>query len=257
VTRRVLKTSKAKRDRAAALILRGESTIEDQARRLHVQPRAVKAWVTMAKNGTRQGRKGRAELEAAGEEPSFERSESTARLDSALRSAELEGGAANGDEEPESSSAPESDIPPPDPATLVAFTETIRGQALKMYAGVVGVDPLDPRAASVFTLSDEERNTLLLWAPYAAKYVPVLVGRSDEVGAWMYVGATVANLWTAMATLRRLAPKPIREPEQVFPGPGAHPRARAFRPRAPSEPMTMDVEADELPPGFRAPPAAQ
>jgi transposase-like protein len=214
---RPARTTKAKRDRAVGLIERGESTVEDQARRLHVKPRAVRAWLTMAKNGTRTGRRSNAERAALGLEPPPDREASTARLDRALRSAELEDGPADEDEEPSSSSAEPGPIPVPAPDELVAFVETVRGQALKFYAGVLGVDVDDPRATRLLEFTEGERKTLALWAPYAARYVPALVGNSEEVGAWIFVGVNVASLWGAMGALRRLAPvQATRNPGDLF-----------------------------------------
>jgi len=212
------RTTKAKRDGATARILRGESTAEEEARKLHVKPSAVKAWTTMAKNGTRAGRRSILASEETGPEPvsgaDGEGTASSPRLERALRSAELD----DGDEpDAEGDDGLPSSVPPPDPEELVAFTETVRGQALKLYAGVVGLSPDDPRVEAVLTFTERERATLKLWAPYAAKYVPILIGKSEEVGAWIFVGVNVASLWTGMATLRRMAPKKTaRDPSDRF-----------------------------------------
>jgi transposase-like protein len=213
------RTTKAKRDGAVGRILRGESTVEEEARKLHVQPRALRSWVTMAKNGTRVGRKSLAPEEAGTASDSSavgsdEGPASSPRLERALRSAELDNGAESDEDESDPIGGA---IPPPDPEELVAFTETVRGQMLKLYAGVVGLSPDDPRVELVLSFTDRERATLKLWAPYAAKYVPVLIGKSEEVGAWIFVGVNVASLWTGMATLRRMAPKKTaRDPADRF-----------------------------------------
>jgi len=204
-------------------ILRGESDIVAEARRLKVKPAAVKGWVTMARNGTSMGRKKSAEAPGDSSRTDAPRSDAdgpstSARLERALRSSSGDGPAPDEDADAEPL---EGSIPPPDPEALVAFTETVRRQALKMYAGVVGANPDDERVARVFEFTEDERRTLLLWAPYAAKYVPVLVGKSDEVGAWIYVGVNIASLWTGMAALRRLAPrKETRSSGDRFAGPG-------------------------------------
>lgn len=229
-----IKTTKARRSGAVSRIIAGSSTAEEEARRLHVTTSAVRAWVTMAKRGTRAGRKKKREgskLERELNRPIDDRDEReprSGRLERALRSAELEDGAGVSEEDSRVEEASTSSaVPPPDPAALVAFTETLRGQALKIYAGVVGVDVTDPRAVDVFTFTQDERRTLELWAPYAAKYVPVLIGQSEEVGAWIFVGVNVASLWTGMAHLRRLAPKKARNASDTFPGPGDPDLSRA------------------------------
>ncbi len=265
--KRQLKTTKAKRDRAVSLIQRGESTIEEQALRLQVKPRAVKAWLTMAQNGTRQGRRSAEEIRATGGEPDFSRAESTKRLEDALGAAGLDGGAP-GDEPAANGEADASDVPPPDPAALVAMVETVRGMALKLSAAVVGVDPDDARASSLFTFTEPERATLGLWAPYAAKYVPLLVRNQDEVGAWAFVGVTAASTWSAMAALRRLAPAPEpRAPSDRFRGPGDPPPrpqpgpGKTYMARgttvATSEGTSSSAAPDERPESFQGLPETQ
>jgi hypothetical protein len=204
----------------------------------------------MARRGTRGGRKSKRDEPEIVEGFPTDDPRSTNRLERALRAAELEDAAGPDGEGPrEETSSSSSEVPPPDPAALVAFTETLRGQALKIYAGVIGLDVTEPRVAAVFTFSESERRTLELWAPYAAKYVPVLIGQSDEVGAWIYVGTTVASLWTGMGELRRLAPKKARNASDPFPGPG-DPKSSSATPSPSSSPLEV-LESFPAPPDGR------
>jgi hypothetical protein len=198
----------------------------------------------MARNGTQAGRKkgprvdplggtretGTGEHDAEGVDPG-----PSDRLRRALRSAEL-GGDEPGDEEPGDDEGGEgSSIPPPGPDEIVAFTETVRGQVLKLYGAVLGLNAEDPRVEALLTFTEQERASLRLWAPYAAKYVPLLIGKSEEIGAWVFVGVNVASLWAAMAKLRRLAPKKKH--------------------RDPNDPFEVPIEG-ATPPGFPPSPAS-
>jgi len=216
---RRVRTSKAKRSAAVKRILRGESTPEIEAAKLHVRPVAIRAWVTMEQNGTSMGRKPGKAADRADEDSDSEQETRSARLDQALKAATLENGAAGDDAKEEA--PPGGSVPPPDAAQLVAFVETLRAQALKLYCGVLGVDSRDAFVEEVLTFSKAERASLEVWAPYAAKYVPAIVGNDEKVGAWIFVGITASSLWNGMADLRRLAPKKKpREPEETFTGPG-------------------------------------
>lgn len=231
-----VRTSKAKRDGAVQRIRRGETTIEAEARKLKVQPRAVKAWVTMAKRGTKAGRPKSGDRHVAREPLAHEATDSAAprgsRLRSALAAAGLEDGEPiDDDRDDDAIDGPPIDglassVAPPTPEQLVAMTETIRGMGLRIYAGIVRVDTKDPRAAALFSLTKDERETLMVWAPWACRYVPALVSNSEQVGAWIYVGITAASLWTAMGELRTIAKvERARDPREGFRGPG-DPRPR-------------------------------
>lgn len=214
---RRVRTSKAKRSASVARIVRGESTPEEEAKKLHVKPSAVKAWVSMEKNGTSMGRKpGKVEARKAGDSDSEEETRSS-RLNRALTAASLE----NGEDDKGEDTPPGESTPPPDPAQLVAFVETLRGQALKFYCGVLAVDSRDALVEQILTFTPAERASLELWAPYAAKYVPAIIGNEERIGAWIFLGTTAMSLWNGMAEIRHFAPKKkTRGPEETFPPKG-------------------------------------
>lgn len=246
-----LRTTKAQRDGAVQRIRGKQSTVEAEARKLKVKPSAVRAWVTMAKRGTRQGRKSDAERLAravdrrGGPEAEPASPVGSGRLEAAFRAAgveeehgdELEGG---GDGEASSSTF---QAPAPSPDELVAVCETMRGLGLRIYCGVAGIDERNEEAERLFTFTDRERETLKVWAPFAAEYVPALLSNSREVGACIFLGINVASLWSAMRRLRAMAPKPeARKPGDPFGAAAKGPSLRVLPPDDGPDPRRSDAD---------------
>jgi transposase-like protein len=220
-----VKTSPAKRDGAVRRILRGESTVEAEARKLRVSTQAIRRFVTLARRGAPTSSAPEEDAGSNGVGGSFDSGSSApdgssspdlgsdratdTRLARALRSAGADGTGSLG-------STPEADedtengppAPPISPEKFLAFVETVRSVGLRIYAGFIGVPTDDPRAVEIFEMSKGERDTLLFWAPEAAEEFGPYLGADNRIGAWTFAGIFVAGLWGATGRLKALKPAP-------------------------------------------------
>lgn len=195
------KTTASKREAAVERILAGTSTVGREALRLRVSRQAVAQFVTQA----RKRRSDPLDLGILEDSPAAdtERAPNAARLERAKQSA----GVAQREDAGEVSDLPDSPgsstpARPPTPEELVALCEALRMVGLRTYAGIIGADLDSPDVQAVFVFSESEKVALRLAAPYAAKYVPQVLGESDVVGAVGFVLIFAGSLVGAAQALR-------------------------------------------------------
>jgi hypothetical protein len=200
------KTTQVRREAAADRIIRGESTVVAEARKLRVSPRAIAQFVTYRKKGTRPGRHPPPDrtVEADHQDPS-------GALARALASAGI-GDSSDDDPTRGGSDEDGEPIPAPSPDQVLAIAETIRSQMLRLYAGVVGLDPTDARVLAVLSLSEAERSTWAIWAPYVVKALPALLAHADEWGGYALGGCLVLSTWNGLRTLRAMQRREMAVP---------------------------------------------
>lgn len=218
-----VKTSPGKRDGAVRRILAGESTVENEARKLRISVQAVRRFVTLARKGEEAPKgplpfRDRGDGNARAPGPADEGARglggsngSTPRLDRALSSAGIgeidDAPTPDGDDE-------QAPIPALDGEKLLAFAQTVRSIGLRVYAGFLGVDTNDKRAIEIFDMGEEEKKTLALWAPDAAVYFGPHIAFDGAIGAWTFAGLYVAGMWGATGRIKALAPI-VEKPERV------------------------------------------
>jgi hypothetical protein len=217
------KTDPEKREAAVERILGGLSTIGREALRLRVSKQAVAGWVTAARKKKADPLDaGMPDQVPAGPFPSDDvTGKNEERLRRARKSAGIGGVLAGAPSVGESTDEEEtSSIPAPSPDELVALCETIRALGLRTYAGILGVDVSDKRVEAVFAMSEAEKTALRMAAPYAAKYVPALVGHSDASGAVVFVAIFALSIVSSSAVIREVA-REAKAVEEARPAEGS------------------------------------
>jgi hypothetical protein len=224
VTSRQARTTKKQRDAAVARVLRGESTAEREAKRLHVSPAIIKRYVTKATTGVEplaeQPISSSGAPSAAQSPPASSEGSSpppieveAERLDDsplarALRAAGLPEEEIKRQVDEEEGRVPENEPPagpdvPLDPDELVAFAESSRTAVIDLIAIVCAVPIEDPVYARVQAMPDRIRKSLRMLAPFAARDVGPAIAESGSGAAFLFCGLLLVSVIPAGRELRK------------------------------------------------------
>lgn len=224
------RVSDAARASAIDRILAGESTVAAEALKNRVSRQAVNMWVTKAGRGKKK--KKRSVFASSNRDdsdgssgPDLERALSSAGLDQTRGDGE-DGGSASSD-------TPHVEPgPAPTPEVLVALAEVVTGQLKRFYAGFAGCDITDPRVSDLFRFNVETRQSLELCAPYAAAYMPWVLGQSEKIGAIGFAAILAGSTWSDLKALKELAPREaeVVNPNVPTPAPAQPPRPASAKP---------------------------
>jgi hypothetical protein len=236
---RPTKTTPGARIAAVERILAGQSTDKDEARKLRVHIGRIRSWVTVARRAKERNEPAPSPVEEA---PLFGGS---SREDEGGPSPDLERAraSAGGGEEPgdEPGGSTPSDGKPPSALSgeqVVALASVTRAQLLKFYAGVIRLDPGDPRVRAAFTMGAEEREALGVFAPSISGKVQEVFGGDGSTAGMVGFGLVfVLGMVNAMSEMRGMSKAERARQAPIIAGPIAGPRPQEDVTPEPPPPM--------------------
>jgi hypothetical protein len=117
-------------------------------------------------------------------------------------------------------------IPPPSGAELIGMVECVHQLAVSGIASIHGVELSDQAFERFATFLPRERRALQMFAPYAARFVPGVLGNFDKLAAGAFLLFWAMSLARSYKSISKLAKPP--EPETPAPA----------TPAAPADPAT-------------------
>jgi hypothetical protein len=235
---RAARTSKERRAAAVDRVLAGESTPEQEARKLRVSVAALRGFVTKQ---TREA-SGSPERSSAPLPPSNGSQKQPSSAATSRRSTEPTEPASYNSSSPSSSTLPPSTsaatdpapstadddppaalddalhgagltgetvavvvVAPPTPAQLVEQVEALKGLLVGTLADASKVRLTKAQADTLCSFTEAERRNLEQLAPFAAQYVPKLLGADPRYAAGAFVVLFGWSVWSSVKELKRMA----------------------------------------------------